>query len=393
MRAGGARGDDAVVLRWMRRTTRQVVDHLPKGHSLPDDAWRVRHRTLTYLLTAHVAGVVAFGLTRRQPVVHLLVEAGIVAAFAAVGWAATGPGRRRQVSSAVTAVGLVVSSAVLVHLSDGVIEMHFHFFVMVGILTLYQDWVPFLLAIGFVVVHHGLVGTLAPAQVYNHPAAIAHPFRWALVHGLFVLAASMASIVAWKLNEEQALKDGLTRLANRRLFRDRLGHALARGQRNRGLLAVLYIDLDGFKGVNDELGHAGGDHLLTLVAERLRAVIRPSDTAARLGGDEFAVLVEDVIAEAEASYIAERILAALATPFAVHGTEVTVGASIGIALNTPGAELDDLLNNADAAMYAAKSEGKGRCVVFGTRPEATAGPAVTDDQAATTDLPHDTTIT
>ena len=368
--------------RWMRRTVRTVVDYLPKGHSLPDDAWRVRHRTLSYLLLAHVGAVIAFGLTRGQPATHLLVEAGIVAVFAIVGWVTTGPGRRRQVSSAVTAVGLVVSSAVLVHLSEGVIEMHFHFFVMVGILTLYQDWVPFLLAIGFVVIHHGVVGTLAPSEVYNHPAAIAHPLRWALVHGVFVLAASVASVVAWKLNEEQALKDGLTRLANRRLFRDRLGHALARAQRSRALLAVLYIDLDGFKGVNDQFGHAGGDHLLTLVAERLRAVTRPSDTAARLGGDEFAVLIEDVGGEAEASYIAERILAALDAPFALHGNEVSVGASIGIALNTTSTALDELLKNADAAMYAAKSSGRGRCEVFAPPLLASSGIADGDEGAA-----------
>lgn len=138
---------------------RQAVDFLPKGHSLPEDAWRVRHRTA-------------------------VAEAGIIAVFAAVGWGSTGPGRRRQFSSAVIAVGLVVSSAVLVHLSGGIIEMHFHFFVMVGILTLYQDWVPFLLAVGFVVAHHGLAGALVPGKVYNHPDAVAHPFKWALIHGL-----------------------------------------------------------------------------------------------------------------------------------------------------------------------------------------------------------------
>src|SRR5205807_9378461 len=124
-------------------------------------------------------------------------------------------GARRRLSSATAALGLVVSSALIVHLSGGVIEAHFHFFVMVGILTLYQDWQPFLLAIGFVVVHHAVLGTLDPSAVYNHPEAVAHPFKWALIHGAFVLAASAASVVAWRLNEEQAFKDSLTHLPNR----------------------------------------------------------------------------------------------------------------------------------------------------------------------------------
>src|SRR5207237_10072957 len=110
-------------------------------------------------------------------------------------------------SSAMAALGLVVSSAMIVHISGGVIEAHFHFFVMVGILTLYQDWQPFLLAIGFVVVHHAVLGTLQPSAVYTHPEPVAHPFQWALIHGALVLAASAASALAWRLHEAQAFND------------------------------------------------------------------------------------------------------------------------------------------------------------------------------------------
>jgi PAS domain S-box-containing protein len=98
-------------------------------------------------------------------------------------------------------LGLITASAVLVHLSGGYIEMHFHFFVMVVLIALYQDWIPFLLAIGYVVLHHGVVGVLMPTAVYNHPAALAHPWQWAAVHGAFVLAASIASIVSWRIYE------------------------------------------------------------------------------------------------------------------------------------------------------------------------------------------------
>jgi diguanylate cyclase (GGDEF)-like protein len=345
----------------MKQVAFEARAYLPKGQSLPEDVWRIRHRALCYLLRAHVVGIFLFALLRGYGVVHSATEASIVAVFACL---AMTDGRRRRFASAMAAVGLVMSSAVIVHLSGGVIEAHFHFFVMVGVLTLYQDWFPFLIAIGFVVVHHATFGLLAPDDVFNHSGAIRHPIQWALIHGAFVLAASIASIVAWRLNEEQALKDSLTRLANRRLFHDRVGHALARGQRRPGTMAVLFVDLDKFKDVNDSLGHPAGDQLLTSVADRLRAILRPGDTAARLGGDEFAVLVEDIAGEGAAVEVAERLLEALADPFLLRGHDVAVGASVGIAVSAPGDTVDDLLRNADMAMYTAKEAGRGRYELF-----------------------------
>src|SRR5437867_4500957 len=301
--------------------------------------------------------------TRHHPVRLRMLQLRPIPDDGTTGWDASDRPRRR-LSSAMAALGLVVSSAMIVHISGGVIEAHFHFFVMVGILTLYQDWQPFLLAIGFVVVHHAVLGTLQPSAVYNHPEAVAHPLKWALIHGAFVLAASVASMVAWRLNEEQAFKDSLTHLPNRRLFRDRAGHALARAQRRPATSAVIFVDLDKFKDVNDSLGHSAGDQLLTTVADRLRAVVRPGDTVARLGGDEFAVLAEDIAGEDDAVGIGERLLAALAAPFVLRGKELTIGASIGIALSIPGDTVDELLRNADVAMYKAKSDGRGRSALF-----------------------------
>jgi diguanylate cyclase (GGDEF)-like protein len=341
---------------------RAVIDYLPKGQSLPEEVWRVRHRTLTYLLRAHVVAIFFYGLARGKGAAHSAAEATIVASFAALATLT----QNRKVSSGATALGLVASSAVLVHLSGGIIEMHFHFFVMVGILTLYQDWLPFLAAIGFVVLHHGVMGALRPQDVYNHPSAIAHPFRWALIHGGFVLAASAASVIAWRLNEEQALKDPLTALPNRRLFHDRVGHALVRTQRVPGSVAVLFVDLDGFKDVNDSLGHAAGDQLLIAVAERLRASLRPGDTPARLGGDEFAILVEDLKSEGDALQVADRLLESLTVPFVVRNKEIVIGASVGVALSRCGDTADDVLRNADVAMYTVKTGGRGRRELFET---------------------------
>ena len=165
--------------------------------------------------------------------------------------------------------------------------------------------------------------------------------------------------------EHQAFHDRLTGLANRALFRDRLEHALARRNRNQHPVAVLLLDLDDFKVVNDSLGHAAGDRLLVLVAERLRSRLRASDTTARLGGDEFAVLLDDPAAADEAMQVAERLIEALASPYQLDGRELFVRASIGVALAAQtGQPADELLRDADMAMYAAKAQSRGGYQIF-----------------------------
>ncbi|MFN8622936.1 MAG: EAL domain-containing protein [Chloroflexota bacterium] len=162
--------------------------------------------------------------------------------------------------------------------------------------------------------------------------------------------------------KRQALHDPLTGLANRVLFSDRLNHALAK---RRELVAVLYLDLDDFKTVNDTLGHAAGDELLARTAERIRNVIRQRDTAARLGGDEFAVLLEDSPDLRVAAAVAERLLNALSVPVEIAGRPVVVRASIGITLGVAGTtEAAAMMREADIAMYLAKGQGKGRYAVF-----------------------------
>ncbi len=158
---------------------------------------------------------------------------------------------------------------------------------------------------------------------------------------------------------EQALLDPLTQLGNRRLLSDRLSHALARRTRRSSDVALLLLDLDHFKFVNDTLGHANGDLLLVAVAARLRGALRSEDTIARLGGDEFAVLLEDLERADEADATAERIQRALEQPFVLAEREVFVRTSIGIAWATDGQSVDDLLTDADVAMYSAKSAGRG----------------------------------
>ncbi|MFN8523789.1 MAG: EAL domain-containing protein [Chloroflexota bacterium] len=163
----------------------------------------------------------------------------------------------------------------------------------------------------------------------------------------------------------QAFYDSLTGLPNRALLVDRLAHAVARRSADGAGVAVLFLDLDNFKLVNDSLGHAMGDRLLVAVADRLQSCVRPEDTVARLGGDEFTVVLEDVQTVNDAIRVARRIVERLHSPVSLAGRDVFCSASIGIALSlTDGCGTDVLLRNADMAMYRAKGQGKDQYAVF-----------------------------
>jgi diguanylate cyclase (GGDEF)-like protein/PAS domain S-box-containing protein len=624
-----ARGISSTGIRITNVSTQLIVrvqSALPEGRPLPEAVWRRRHRGIVALLWLHAIGIVCFGALAGYGFIHNAIEGGVVAAAALFASMARA---NRRVQAAAASLGLLTASAILVHLSGGYIELHFHFFVALMIIALYQDWVPFLLAIGYVVLEHGTLGVLDPTAVYNHPDGWAHPWKWAAIHGVFVLAASVASVLSWRLNEaarahtelilnsagegivgldlhgriafvnpaaarmlgwaigdligqglhsrvlhlpseaspahtdaypviqaliggtvhhedaavfwrrdgtwfpveyvstpirergalvgavitfkditqrrqmESALREGeeryrrlvenspeaiavhsegrfvyinpagaalfgaaspaefigtqvldvvhpeyheevkqrvrqiqeqqlaaplleekllrldgtiiyaevigipttyhgkvatqivarditarkaveaqlayqafhdpLTALPNRALFLDRLDRALLRSARHQTQLAVLFLDLDRFKVINDSLGHAAGDHLLVQVAQRLQACIRTTDTVARLGGDEFTILLDDTSDLAGAVQIAERIVAALAAPFTLNGHELFITTSIGIVLSTPGQDSsDDLMRNADIAMYQAKAQGKARYEVFNSHLNAQA---------------------
>lgn len=485
---------------WWRRTFTATRVLLPRGGALSEQSWSTRHRGICVLLWAHVVALPFLGVLRHETAAHSLFEAAIVAVFA-VG--ALLRRLSREVRSASATIGLLASSAILVHFFDGLIELHFHFFVTVAVVALYQAWGPLLLALGFVVFHHTVIGTLAPELVYNHPSAVHNPGLFALVHGGFVLAESIACLVVWRFSEDAldseraargglekahrdlaqaqdlsgmgswdwdvtantvtwsdqmyalagvdpttftpsvesflglvhaddrvrvaelvsaayetqtgldyeyrpvqpdgaifhalgewvtategtaarmfgtihdvterkrllaeiehlAFHDPLTGLANRRLFMDRLDHALDITRRSGHGCAVLFMDLDGFKKVNDTLGHGAGDELLCEVARRLTRAARSADTIARFGGDEFALLCEDVDLEI-AIRVAERIGEELHRPVELQGVDVSPRGSIGIALAEGNLSAEDILRDADAAMYAVKTEGKGGVKVF-----------------------------
>jgi diguanylate cyclase (GGDEF)-like protein/PAS domain S-box-containing protein len=194
-------------------------------------------------------------------------------------------------------------------------------------------------------------------------------YRWVLSRGFAVRDGSgRAYRMAGAQTDvtDRRAYDSLTGLANRALFVERVGYAAARARRrSEHRFALLFIDLDGFKAVNDTLGHPAGDQVLIAVARRLEACVRPGDVVARLGGDEYAILLERIDPPLGATEVAGRILEALRPPFTVSGRDVAVSASIGIAVSVTGREpVDDLLRDADAAMYRAKAAGKQRYEVF-----------------------------
>jgi diguanylate cyclase (GGDEF)-like protein/PAS domain S-box-containing protein len=211
-------------------------------------------------------------------------------------------------------------------------------------------------------------------------------WRWVLVRALALregaarpsrLAGSMTDITAWKRAEEElrraAMHDVLTGLVNRAYFLESLERSMARVHRHpEQTVALLFLDLDRFKQINDSLGHQAGDRILTTIARRLQACVRPGDVLARLGGDEFAVLLDDLTDPNDATHIAERMQEVLQAPLPHESTDVVVSASIGIAFG--GAELEnheELLRDADLAMYRAKAGGKARYEVFDAGSRAT----------------------
>jgi diguanylate cyclase (GGDEF)-like protein/PAS domain S-box-containing protein len=490
---GGAPVADATPSDSERRRPRNVLRRLtallPHGRSLPEADWARRHRAMVWLVWANAIGLGLFALARGNSIGHSLFE---ITPITICAIAAGMPRLGRRVRTGVVAIGLLTSSAVLVHLWDGQTEAHFYFFVMVTVLSIYEEWFPYLLGVAYVVIHHGTAGVLDPTSVYNHTGAWSNPWEWAGIHGGFIALLGLANITTWRMNEDlraqnarahrhtleseerfrsafdgapigmalvdadgalrranrrltqltgqpterlvqmslddlavegeqwrptkpdgeeerrftradgttgwclwqhtfvdedepywicqfvdisrrkqaesqlthRANHDPLTGLPNRALFGRRLGRALSDARASGGRLAVTFLDLDDFKLINDSLGHEAGDRLLTAVAERLRRVMRPTDILARFGGDEFTFCFENVDDERHARRIAERLGSALRAPFVIDGESRFVTASLGLKVSSGAEGAEQLLADADAAMYRAKELGKARAEFF-----------------------------
>ncbi|HZR46683.1 MAG TPA: PAS domain S-box protein, partial [Candidatus Manganitrophaceae bacterium] len=179
---------------------------IPEGRALPEKEWQGRHNAILILIWLHAVGLPLFGLYRGFSPARSIGEGAAIGAVAVVaGWSKPS----RSARSAAASFALITSSAILVHLSGGYIEAHFHFFVMLAVISLYQDWVPYLLAILFVAIEHGLTGQFIPADVYNHPDAFAHPWKWAVIHAGFVWSESAVLLVNWGVSERARARNDL----------------------------------------------------------------------------------------------------------------------------------------------------------------------------------------
>jgi diguanylate cyclase (GGDEF)-like protein len=347
---------------------------LPRGSTLPDAQWQVRHRAVTWLLVFHAAVFAVASIAKQVPAADLVTNVAVPALGA---FAASRGSLSRVARSCVAALSLMLSSAVVVHLMNGSIEGHFHFFVMIPVVALYEDWIPFGLAVAVVLVHHGVIGTLAPTTVYDHRGALEHPWRWAFVHAFFFASACVGAIINWKLHESarsaevsltarvrhQAHHDPLTGLPNRTQLLEHAAELLANPARRGQPAAVLLVDLDRFKDVNDVLGHASGDLLLSRVGPLMASAVRGDDLLCRLGGDEFAAVLAGCD-EATAVAIAKRLLEIISVTMDIDGVLLNVEASVGVAVTDAFGEgdIDELLRHADIAMYTAKRARSGLAV-------------------------------
>lgn len=485
-------------MRWFRDATAYLRVILPEGGTLTRADRKQRHHAILVLLWLHAPALAIYGTLAGNGLTHSLFEASTLLPWAIVAGSARVRYRLRAVCAC---IGLLTASAVGVHFANGAIEAHFHFFVIIAVIALYQDWLPFLVALGFVVFEHGLGGVIDPTAVYNHPDAWANPWQWAAIHGAFVLGECAALIAHWRLSEmhqaereraervqheserklsmllsnlpgmayrrtndpalpaefvsegasaltgytpaelstiplqdlivpedrerlwfdieaavdsqepfqqeyrivtkdgwerwvleqgravygaggdvlalegfisdvserrraaeelaHQAQHDPLTDLPNRNLLRHELQEELRARKRTNGQLALVMMDLDRFKEVNDTFGHRYGDQVLQYVGELLQQTLGDDGLLARLGGDEFGILLPNANAD-QATAVSQRLLKALEASVPVAEHQVALGASLGIALYPDHSDdSETLIRYADVAMYVAKRAGGG----------------------------------
>jgi diguanylate cyclase (GGDEF)-like protein len=343
--------------RWTVANLRAI---LPSGGSLPDSDFVQRHRVIVWFLWVAIAAVVVYAvLAHGSGAARYTPELASLVIFASIaGWSE--PSRKWR--SVAASMGLLTASATLIDISGGLLELHFMFFVAIVILTLYEDWVPFLLAVTFVLIHHGVMGMIDPRAVFASRNEWRAPWLWAGIHAGFVLLAGIAGVIAWGLNERvrermratQAelehigLTDALTGLANRR----RLMTDLARCFRDGTDASLVIFDLDGFKDYNDRFGHPAGDSLLCRLSASLETKLGDLGRAYRLGGDEFCVLA-DVEQGAE---LGERI-AEWSEAFSERGEGFSISASNGAALIPIEArDPSEALRICDRRMYQLKHD-------------------------------------
>lgn len=349
-------------LRPLAPLVRRMDRIIPSG-SLPADAFERRHVWVLRIVWIHALTLFLYVALAYRDIGHAAFEAGPVVAFAVVGsWFRL----RQTLRASAATLGLLSASGSIVHLGGGVTELHFHFFVVIAIVALYHSRTAFLLAVGFVLFEHGVIGVADPSSVYERPDAVASPWTWALVHGAYVAAMSMAVAIGWRFNEQTqaALEragrtDVLTGVLTRAAFTTDVGALLRALPATDIQLAVLNVDR--FRFVNDAHGQDAGDAILAALALRLRAAV-DDGYVGRLSGDEFAIAVPDRAnlgrpAAWAAGIVAEVLRDGLALP---DGSPIVVTVSVGVASGRgPQVDAETLIDRASAALREGRRVGSG----------------------------------
>ncbi|HEX2022092.1 MAG TPA: PAS domain-containing protein, partial [Candidatus Thermoplasmatota archaeon] len=296
---------------------------LPRGLELRSQEWAARHAAIVAVVLAHAVGVAAFGFARGVSPTLVVVESGLIGAL---GLLASWRGASRRFASAVASLALVTASSVIVQFSGGYIEAHFHFFVILAVIAVYQDWVPFLLAILYVALDHGIIGTLAPEMVYNHPDAFAHPWKWAGIHAAMVLGESAALLTGWKISERARERTDLVlastaegivgldaegRVTFANASAERIlgtGGAALRGIPLREAVAASWPDAPDFAQMDGVA--RGGARVAGLTMRAIEWTRSPIETKGALQG--CVVTLRDVTEKASADEARERALSVLA---------------------------------------------------------------------------------
>ncbi len=347
-----------------------------------------RHQVILAVLWAHVPGLLLVGLLQGLSPSHAVLEVLPVVA-AALGAMVIAP---RALRAAAASLGLLAASAVAIHITGGLVEAHFHIFVVLIVVALYQDWRPLTVGILFTLVHHVTASINNPSAAFNHPAAMARPLLWSAIHACFVAGEVVAVLLFWQVtekaqraadlaeagrraesvanaslwaelqnSEQLAYTDELTGLPNRRLFNSIASERPGAAQRRDDLdcFCVAMIDLDHFKHVNDRFGHAIGDQVLRSLAMLARNMLRMGDCFARMGGEEFALYLPHTSIE-DAVALVGRLRQTIEQMPLLPDDEFRVTLSAGVAVHPSDRSIYESLAAADDALYLAKQTGRNR---------------------------------
>jgi diguanylate cyclase len=335
------------------------LSSLPHGRHVLESRWNARHHVIISALRFHIAALWIFAALEGYSL-HDAAVIGVLVPIMFAAWLSNQRWLGTALRSSIASLALLCCAAVLVGLWHGTTEAHFDFFVVITLLMLYGDWLPFALALAFVIGHHVALGLISPLLVFDHPGS---PWLWALVHAGFVLALAAANMAVWR-STDLLQHDVETGVCSRELVLERARRAVERqrpGSRRRRRLSVLvHCDIDRLQLVNDGLGRTAGDRVIRETASRLKRSAPAGATVGRHAGDQFVILLEGPASPEEAEAACGRMIVALSAPLELDDDwSIIPSASFGLVILDGTQDADAALVDAVTAMETAKKSGGG----------------------------------